>query len=146
MKCAKLLTKPLNKKLCRSLSFSPQIHETLVSMDKASDLDNKQRFSQAIVQGDQPKLEECFSNGTGVNSRIEKNLTPLMMAVMNKNHDSVNLLIKSGALLHEKDDFGRTALDLAKQVKCGPIQDALLAAEASSYPAMSLMHDAKSIE
>jgi ankyrin repeat protein len=71
-----------------------------------------------------------------------------MIAVLRNDYNSVNLLIQAGALLNERDEYGRTALDLADQSASITIKDILRTAHANIHnqPCFSLICDEKSIE
>ena len=101
----------------------------------------------ALNNGDRKQLQDLIQNGNVVNFRNEENMTPLMIAVLRRDFDSVNMLVHAGALLHERDDYGRTALDLADETEAFAIKDVLItAAEDAHGSCQSLIHDEKSLE
>ena len=111
-------------------------------------LSGKVDMCHALNNGDRKLLQDLIHNGNAVNFRNEENMTPLMMAVLRNDYDSVNMLVYAGALLNERDDYGRRALDLAEDTGAFAIRDVLITAAevAQGQPCQSLIHDGKSIE
>lgn len=111
------------------------------------DYPGKVDICHALNNGDHKQLQDLIENGNVVNFRNEENMTPLMIAVLRKDFDSVNMLVHAGALLHERDDYGRTALNLADETEAFAIKDVLItAAEDAHGTCQSLIHDEKSLE
>lgn len=84
----------------------------LKNIDDAHYISSKKLMREIVLQN-----KECVkimvSNGADLNRGLYNGITPLMCAAMFGDVEMVEMLIKNGAVISQKDSQGRTALDFA---------------------------------
>ena len=58
-------------------------------------------------------IESLTKNGADINARNKEGVTPLAIAIMQQDIETVKLFTKHGAIIHTKDTLGRSPLTLA---------------------------------
>jgi ankyrin repeat protein len=71
----------------------------------------------AATRGAVDELKALIDGGADVNAVGEKRMTPLHEAVGQEHLDAAHLLLASGARLTDKNEWGETALDIARRHK-----------------------------
>lgn len=71
----------------------------------------------AAYQGDALSVEVLLKHGANPNTRDDSGLTPLHWAVVRGNKVCILRLFEMGAEIHAKDNEGRTARDMASELK-----------------------------
>jgi|GEM_PF-6799524 len=68
------------------------------------------KLFDASEKGDLQGIDDVLEKGADVNARNATGHTPLMMAVMRKKDDAIELLIGKGANVNAKNDNGKSVL------------------------------------
>jgi palmitoyltransferase len=71
----------------------------------------------ASYQGDALSGEILLKHGANSNTRDDSGLTPLRQALVRGNKVCIPRLFEKGAEIHAKDNEGRTARDMAAELK-----------------------------
>jgi ankyrin repeat protein len=92
----------------------------------------------AIAQGDIAQAKTLIVARDGVNDRTERGWTPLMMAVMEKNEELVQLLLDNGAKesIHVLSTSQMNAADYARLNGLNALAQRLQALESASKPGL----------
>lgn len=96
------------------ISFSAVVEATAVTKAKCVKGD---KFHKAAAKGDTEFLQSCLAVGTPVDSTEGNGWTALHAAAFNGKGEAVKLLLKSGAVATQKNNNGKTPLDLANSKK-----------------------------
>jgi len=83
--------------------------------------------------GELSKLQDCISDGSNVNAKDDKGLTPLMQASGMGHQSIVETLLQAGADVHAKGDHGGTPLMIASLKGHQPVVVTLLQAGADIH-------------
>ena len=75
------------------------------------------QLNLAISKGDLAKVQQLAELGVDLNQRDERGTTPLMYAIMYKQTEIVNYLLKKGADFRAKDNNGFSVSDFAEKSK-----------------------------
>ncbi len=75
------------------------------------------QLNVAISKGDLAKVQQLVGIGVDVNKKDERSITPLMYAILFKQTQIVDYLIRNGADYNAEDANGLTILDYAKKSK-----------------------------
>ncbi|MDR0734867.1 MAG: ankyrin repeat domain-containing protein [Elusimicrobiota bacterium] len=80
-------------------------------------------FINAVINGDAEKAQELLAAGASINQQIALNgNTPLHLAVWNGRATMARLLLaQPGIDVQIRNDFGKTALDIAREKNNGEI-------------------------
>ncbi len=78
---------------------------------------DKETALHLAARGGNPKMIELLlKHGADINALTKTQETPLHLAVVTDHLDAVELLLKYKPSLAQKNDEGKTALDLAKEL------------------------------
>lgn len=83
----------------------------------------------AISKGDFELVKKMVEYGADVNDKVQRGMTPLMMAARYKNVEITSFLLSKGAKLTTEDNSGNTALDHAKSVNATEVIQVLTEAK-----------------
>ena len=75
------------------------------------------QLNVAISKGDLAKVQQLVGIGVDVNKKDERSITPLMYAILFKQTQIVDYLIRNGADYNAEDANGLTILDYVKKSK-----------------------------
>lgn len=96
------------KELSKALNSSFQVDMPITKLNGLTSLALASKLNQEDI------VKYLIFRGTKLNARDMLGMTPLMHAVLNAHFDCIKVLVENGASIDQADQFGTTAIDLAK--------------------------------